>query len=56
MQSRKNRHQEELFIASPLRDMIPEDHILKRVDAILDLSWFHNEVRECYFLLIPGTP
>ena len=48
MQSRKNRQQEELFIATSLRDMIPEDHILKRVDAILDLSWFHDEVREYY--------
>ena len=47
MQSRKDR-QEELFIASPLRDLVPEDHILKRVDAILDLSWLHDEVRECY--------
>ena len=48
MQSRKDRWQEDLFVASPLRDLVPEDHILKRVDAILDLSWLHDEVRECY--------
>ncbi len=47
MQSRKDG-QEELFIASPLRDLVPDDHILKRVDAILDLSWLHDEVRHCY--------
>lgn len=47
MQSRK-AGQEELFIASPLRDLVPDDHILKRVDAILDLSWLHDEVRDCY--------
>ena len=48
MQSKKDRWQGELFIASPLEDLVPEDHILKRVDAILDLSWLHDEVRECY--------
>ena len=48
MQSRKDRLQEDLFVASPLRDLVPEDHILKRVDAILDLSWLHAAVRDCY--------
>lgn len=48
MQSRKDRWQEDLFVASPLRDLVPEDHILKRVDAIVELSWVHDEVRECY--------
>ena len=47
MQSRKDC-QEDLFVASPLRELVPEDHILKRVDAILDLSWLHDEVRACY--------
>ncbi len=32
-------------MVSPL---IPEDHILKRVDEVLDLSWIHEEVRGCY--------
>jgi len=48
MQSRKDRRQEDLFVALPLRDLVPEDHILKRVDAILDLSWLHDEVRGRY--------
>lgn len=48
MQSHKDRWQEDLFVAGPLRDLVPEDHILKRVDAILDLSWLHDAVRECY--------
>jgi transposase len=48
MQSKKERWQEDLFIASPLRDLVPEDHILKRVDRILDLSWLHVMVRDCY--------
>jgi len=48
MQTRKDRHQEELFVATPLRSLIPEDHILRRVDAVLDLSWLHDAVRACY--------
>jgi len=48
MQSHKDRWQEDLFVAGPLRDLVPEGHILKRVDAILDLSWLHDAVRECY--------
>jgi len=47
LQSR-NERQEDLFVAGPLRDLVPDDHILKRVDAILDLSWLHEAVRECY--------
>jgi transposase len=43
-----DRWQEELFIACPLSSLIPEDHILKRVDAVLDLSWLHEEVKHLY--------
>ncbi len=48
MQSKKDRWQEDLFVASPLRDLVPEDHLLRRVDRVLDLSWLHDELRECY--------
>jgi transposase len=27
---------------------VPDDHILKRVDRVLDLSWLHREVSESY--------
>ncbi len=36
------------FIAGTLSDYIPEGHILKRVDAVLDLSWLGEEVRGLY--------
>ncbi len=42
------RWQEDLFVAGPLRDLVPDDHILKRVDAVLDLSWLRDEVRGLY--------
>lgn len=48
MIGRQERWQEDLFVAGPLRDLIPEDHILKRVDKVLDLSWLRNEVSALY--------
>ena len=44
----KDRWQEDLFVACPLRDLVPEDHILKRVDRIMDLSWLADDVRSLY--------
>jgi len=44
----KDRWQEDLFVACPLRDLVPEDHILKRVDKVLDLSWLADDVRDLY--------
>lgn len=48
MQTRKDRWQEDLFVASPLSSLIPDDHLFRRVDRVLDLSWLHEELRECY--------
>jgi transposase/nitroreductase len=46
----QDRWREDLFIACPLRDLVPDDHILKRVDRVLDLSWLRQDVAECYCL------
>ncbi len=40
----QKRWQEDLFVAGPLSSLIPEDHILKQVDKVLDLSWLRKEV------------
>jgi len=48
MIGRQERWQEDLFVAGPLSELIPEDHILKRVNRVLDLSWLRDEVRELY--------
>ncbi len=48
MIGKQNRWQEDLFVAGPLRDLIPDDHVLKRVDKVLDLSWLREEVRDSY--------
>lgn len=50
MLGRQDRWQEELFVACRLSDLIPDDHILKRVDQVLDLSWLRAEVRDLYDL------
>jgi hypothetical protein len=34
----KERNQLELFITGSLRQLIPDDHVLVRVDRVLDLS------------------
>lgn len=44
----QQRWQEDLFVAAPLSNLIPDDHILKLVDKVLDLSWLRKEVADCY--------
>lgn len=44
----KERAQLELFITGSLRQLIPDDHVLLRVDRVLDLSWLRNEVDGLY--------
>ena len=44
----QERWQEDLFVAAPLSELIPEDHILRQVDGVIDLSWLRAEVRGLY--------
>ena len=44
MLGRKERSQLELFISGSLRQLIPDDHVLVRVERVLDLSWLRDEV------------
>ncbi|MCJ7778734.1 MAG: transposase [Sedimentisphaerales bacterium] len=44
----QQRWQEDLFVAGPLSNLIPNDHILKLVDKAIDLSWLRQEVSDCY--------
>jgi len=52
----KARGQSEFLMAGSLRDLIPDDHILARVDWVLDLSWLCAEVRSCYALTVQDGP
>lgn len=48
MSRRGGREQLEFFVCGSLRDLVPDDHVLARVDRVLDLSWLHEEVAEVY--------
>lgn len=48
MLGRKEREQLELFVTGSLRQLVPDDHILARVDCVLDLSWLRGEVADLY--------
>jgi len=42
----QNRDQLEFFARGSLRDLVPDDHILARVDRVLDLSWLKADVAD----------
>jgi len=48
MLGQKDRRQPELFVAGSLKDLLPEEHVLVRVDRVLDLSWLEAEVSDLY--------
>src|SRR5687767_1372823 len=48
MLGRKDRDQAELFVTGSLRQLVPDDHILARVEQVLDLSWLRAEVADLY--------
>lgn len=48
MIGRQDRDQLEFFVCGSLRDLVPDDHVLARVDRVLDLGWLEAEVAECY--------
>ncbi len=37
-----------LFYELDLEDLVPRDHLLRRIDAALDLSWLRSEMRPHY--------
>ena len=40
--------QDRLFYEFNLEDMVPRDHLLRRIDAVLDLSWLRSELAPYY--------
>ena len=48
MLGRKGRGQLELFVTGSLGQLVPDDHVLARVDRLLDLSWLRVEVAGLY--------
>ena len=48
MIGQRNRDQLEFMVCGSIRDLLPDDHVLVRVDADLDLSWLHGMVEGLY--------
>jgi transposase len=48
MQTKRDREKVEMMLLPPLETFIPEDHYLRRLDRVLDLSFVHEAVREHY--------
>jgi len=48
MIGKRDRWQEDLFVIGTLRDLIPEDHVLRRIDRVVDFSWLRSMVEDCY--------
>jgi transposase len=48
MMGRLNRDQEQLFYSFCLHDVLPDDHLVRAIAAVLDLSWVHAEFASYY--------
>jgi transposase len=48
MMGRLNHDQEEFFYSFRLDDAVPDDHPVREVAAVLDLSWVHSELAAYY--------
>jgi transposase len=48
MMGRLNRDQGQLFYSFNLDDAVPEDHPVREIAAVLDLSWVHGELAPYY--------
>ena len=48
MMGQLNRVQEQLFYSFRLDEVVPEDHLVRAIAAVLDLSWVHAELASYY--------
>src|SRR6202008_2726651 len=48
MMGRLNRDQGQLFYSFNLNDAVPDDHPVREIAAVLDLSWVHGELASYY--------
>lgn len=48
MMGRLERGQEQLFYAFNLDEAVPDDHLVRKIAAVLDLSWLYSELEPHY--------
>jgi hypothetical protein len=44
MMGRLKHDQEQLFYSFCLEEVVPDDHLVRKIAAVLDLSWVHAEL------------
>ena len=48
MMGRLNHDQQQLFYSFRLDEAVPDDHPVRNIAAVLDLSWVHSELAQFY--------
>ncbi len=48
MMGRLNHDQRQLFYSFSLEEAVPDDHLVRKIAAVLDLSWVHAELAPHY--------
>jgi transposase len=48
MMGRLNHDQRQLFYSFSLEEAAPDDHLVRKIAAVLDLSWLHAELAPHY--------
>jgi transposase len=48
MMGRRGDGQGQFFYSFDLDEVVPPDHLVRQIDAILDLSWVHKELAPYY--------
>jgi transposase len=48
MMGRRNHDQEQFFYSFRLDEAVPDDHLVRKIAAVLDLSWVHCELAPFY--------
>jgi transposase len=48
MMGRHDRDREQLFYSFCLEDAVPNDHLVRAIAAVFDLSWVHAELASSY--------
>jgi transposase len=48
MMGRLNRDQRQLFYSFCLEEIVPDDHLVREIAAVLDLSWIYGQLAPYY--------
>lgn len=48
MKGRQEDEQGQFFYVFDLDEVVPPDHLVRQIDAVLDLSWVHKELLPYY--------